>query len=137
MFCPRNLANNIIDASHRFEGETSDFHKYYQAVCTCGGELFELFESNLQTVHAVCTACSTRLAIYDLEYYPAATKLSGPETFETMNPQCTGPSRVFVQFEYGEPEPDVEFDANDVTWCAIYTETPNGDLTKVFNDETA
>jgi hypothetical protein len=32
---------------------------------------------------------------------------------------------------------DVAPDLNDITWCHVYVESPNGELQKILDDETA
>jgi hypothetical protein len=74
--------------------------------------------------------------VYDLAMYPAASKTRGAEVFEPLARESGSASPVFVRYEYGAPEPDVEFDRNDISWCQVFIETTSGSLAKVFDDET-
>jgi len=108
----------------------------YLLSCTCAGQEFNLFESDLQSVLAECAGCQNRITVYDLENYPAAIKLQGAESFSPMVSQLERPSRILATFEYGPPEDDVVFDRNDITWCQIHALLADGSKILVFDDET-
>jgi hypothetical protein len=74
--------------------------------------------------------------VYDLAVYPAASKTRGEEVFERLIRESGSDSPVFVRYEYGVPEPDMEFDRNDICWCQVFIEIGSGELAKVFDDET-
>lgn len=114
-FYPDHIKNRVEDASARFLADVSDFHKHFQVVCSCGGRLFELLHSNRKSVVAVCSACDARIVIYDLAHYAAAVKIAGPEAFDTLKSMPMSPTHVFVMFEYGEAEHDMDFNCNDIT----------------------
>ena len=86
---------------------------------------------------AICASCQERITIYDLAFYPAAVKLEGEETFVAMDSMPVRPSQVYVCYEYGELDPDQQFDRDDICWCQIFTESQSGQLVRVFDDETA
>jgi predicted RNA-binding Zn-ribbon protein involved in translation (DUF1610 family) len=134
---PSHLDDCAEDASARFPDDASDVHKHVQVVCLCGCCKFRLLQSNRESVVAVCPECGQNIVVYDLALYPAAVKLPGTELFCEMESMPIRPASVFVRYEYSEPEPDVEFDRNDITWCQIFSENEAGDLVKIFDDETA
>jgi hypothetical protein len=98
--------------------------------------MFTLFESSHHSVRAECVICREPVLVYDLALYPAASKRTGLERYQPMNVQSS-PSHVFLAFEYGEIDEGEEFDANDITWFQAYIETSEGELVKVFDDETS
>ena len=132
---PTHLDGCMRDASVRFPQDASELHQFVQLVCTCGGEQFDLASSDKRTVLAVCKTCEKPITVYDLALYPAAVKLSGPETFE---PLCSERDQraVFVMYEYGVPEPDMECNPNDITWCQVLVESSTGEIDTIFDDET-
>jgi hypothetical protein len=134
---PSHLNDCVEDASDRFLADATDVHKHYELVCSCGHRSFELFLSNRKSVMAVCSACGAHILVYDLAHYPAAVKIAGPESFSTLDSVPTHPAHVFIRYEYGEPEPDVDFDPNAITWCQIFVDAEDGNLVQVFDDETA
>jgi hypothetical protein len=134
--CPDHIKDVVLDASARFQQEADEYHHYFQLECKCGGDIFTLFESNHRSVRAECASCRELVLIYDLELYPAASKLTGAEHFQLMS-VSRSPSRVFLSFEYGELDEGEVFDPNDITWFQIFIEASDGELVKVFDDETA
>jgi hypothetical protein len=93
--------------------------------------------SNRKSVTAICDSCRSSVRVYDLACYPAAVKLAGDDVFGPMRNLPVQPTQLFVCYEYPEPEPDVEFDRNDISWCQIFADDGSGNLVEVFNDETA
>ena len=71
---PQNLDGLVHSAASRFASEETEFRRHYQIRCSCGSELFTLLLSNKRSVLGVCSRCGTRVLIYDLALYPAATK---------------------------------------------------------------
>ena len=74
--------------------------------------------------------------VYDLQFYPAASKSKGDEVFLEMDISKEKPVKVYVGYEHGETDDDQEFDQNDITWCQIFADNDNG-IIKVFDVETA
>jgi hypothetical protein len=134
---PTHLNDCVEDASIRFINDASDYHKYYQIICRCGCKLFDLLVSDKDSVIGICSECNYRIVIYDLDYYPAATKLDGEESFARMNGMPNRPSQVYALYEYGQLDADMEFDPNDISWFQLFSETKDGQLVKIFDDETA
>jgi len=134
---PAHLGEAVEDASGRFPENASDFHTLIALVCRCGSRTFDLLVSDRKSVVAVCEACGSKTVVYDLAFYPAAIKMPGPESFTELSGMPTRPAKIFVQYEYGPREPDMEFDRNAITWCQIFSESEIGTLVKVFDDETA
>lgn len=85
---------------------------------------------------AICERCGAAAIVYDLTFYPAATKQKGAETFSEMDATKVGALAVYVGYEYGEFDEDQEIDENDITWCQVFVEL-DGELCQVFDDETA
>ncbi len=133
---PSHLKGNVRDASVAFRAQSSETHHYYQIVCTCGGLRFRLTKSQQKTVVADCLECGRVTVVYDLQFYPAAVKLSGKEVFETIE-DGVDQAGTYIMFEYSEREPDMDFDQNDITWCQIFVLRRNGVLEQVLDDETA
>ena len=75
------------------------------------------------------------VTIYNLSYYPAAVSIQGNDAFKALD-DPSDQIALFVMYEYGDQEPDVECDPNDITWCHIYVQRSNGDIHEVFDDET-
>lgn len=136
MLYPDHLAGIVLRAPESLVQEYGSTKSVLQLRCVCGSRLFGLFISNKRTVHAVCHQCGERAVVYDLEHYPAAIKIPGIEYFEPLKLQAVRPSPVIVVIEYPEPEPDIAFDKNDITWCTILTPDENGLMQRVFSDET-
>src|SRR5689334_8447313 len=116
---PEHLEGNAEDGSSRFPRDASEFHRYCQVVCQCGGRTFDLLVSDRRSVVAVCATCGSKILVYDLALYPAAVKIAGEETFGALKDGSFFPTAIFVMYEYGEPEPDVDFDRNDISWCRV------------------
>jgi len=135
--CPKHIEDSVVNAQEKFSGKADEFHQYFQVVCCkCASRIFHLFVSNKDSVKALCAKCRRTVLIYDLDVYPAATKLSGEEIFEELDVTTRGPLPIYVGYEYGEFDDDQVFDQNDITWCQVFVE--KGDkLLKVFDDETA
>jgi hypothetical protein len=127
----------FVQRAARFDEEADDYHHYYQVVCCCGGSHFRLFLGNKKSVKAQCVACPRMPTIYDLAYYPAATKLRGSEEFLLAANEGEKTGLVYVMYEYGERDEDEPFDSNDITWCQVWLENSQGMLLKVLDDETA
>lgn len=136
MSSPTHIQNYVEDASSEFKSESTINHRFFRVKCTCGNLHFRLKISCQQTVLANCTNCHSVIAVYDLAIYPAAVKLKGVESFVELDIPEDQKS-LFVMYEYSSPEPDVEFDPNDITWCQIFVERNDGRIFKVFDDETA
>ena len=133
---PCHLNCIAFDASAHFPKDASNEHQYWEIVCRCGGQKFDLRLSNRKSVLAVCAGCQSPVVIYDLAYYPAAVKTAGPESFSELPDMPIRPSRIIVHYEYGVPEPDMDFNQDDISWCQVFTESTDGMLIKVFDDET-
>lgn len=133
---PEHLGDCVKNATGRFAGDVTNEHRYYQLVCSCGDIRFTLWESNRKSVLAECASCKRRTIVYDLAFYPAAVKLPGAENYARLASQKCIPSEVFVLYEYGTPEDDMDFNRNDITWCQIFVVTESGKLETVFDDET-
>ena len=135
--CPTHIADYVEDASHLFPDAGSEFHQNYYLRCRCGDRWFTLLKSDKASVLARCSNCNSEICIYDLVLYPAATKIAGSESFVQIEQTENAPKKVVVMYEYGELDPDMTFDPNDITWCQIFIENEMGELTSVFDDETA
>lgn len=135
MNCPSHLQDYVLDASSSFASDASSTHFFFKLRCTCGSTRLQLTHSRQKTVHAKCLKCPIQFTVYDLANYPAAVKLSGREEFRELDDPADYDA-VFVMFEYSEPECDVEFDENDITWCQIFVRRADGEISKIFDDET-
>src|SRR5690349_10992679 len=100
---PLHASGFVIDASSRFPGESDRHHFYYQLVCHQDARCFRLLKGNKQTVKAICARCGNEIIVYDLSYYPAASKNPGTEQFTSIrHPSGDESSLVYVMYEYGE-----------------------------------
>jgi len=135
--CPDHIKHALI-AIYGVSGEQADgYHFCFRLVCDgCGSNVFRLFIGDKKSVKADCAGCSARFLVYDLALYPAATKEKGGETFGQVGASGQKPGSVYVQYEYGELDEDMEFDPNDITWCKVWFDNGNG-LANVLDDETA
>jgi hypothetical protein len=133
---PAHLDGFTEPASDQFFEVDSATNRHFQVVCSCDSREFLLLLSNRKSVKAICAECHAIITLYDLAFYPAAVKIRGQEEFAPLNALSDWPASVFVRFEYSEPEPDVEFDRNDITWCEILVRSRVGKLVTVFDDET-
>lgn len=129
---PRHLTDWVESADiNQFRSDADEFHHYFKLRCKCGADSFELFKSDKHTVRARCQTCAREVTVYDLAYYPAATKLAGSESFRLV-----GAGKVYMMYEYGEAEDDEVFNPDDITWCQIWLGRQS-DLELVLDDETA
>ena len=133
---PRHVDGFVKDASAVFDGDASPVHKYYSLWCACGCRSFFIRISNLRSVIARCASCQHDIVVYDLQMYPTAIKTRGEEVFAPLPADIDQPSIVYVLYEYSEPEEDVEFDQDDISWCQVFVKGDSGEIVKVFDDET-
>lgn len=134
---PNHVDRFVRNARARFPGQHDEFHHYYQIVCRCQAERFRILISDRDSVKARCLLCARQVILYDLEHYPAASKISGPEEFQEVTSNEGDRLRVFVRYEYGEVDEGEPFDRNDITWCQVWLEREEGKLVRIFDDETA
>ena len=108
----------------------------YKIKCSCKFEKFNIYEDEHPTIVAQCCNCNKRITLYELSYYPAATKLN--ENFK-MKATDFKEVNVYVNYEYSDDfmyEEDIEFNNNDITWAKAFVK--KGDQTiKILDDETA
>lgn len=119
---------------------TSLYKKQYSFVykirCTCGCDKFMVYVDEHPSAFAKCTLCNEYIVIYDLKYYPSATKLNKICSKKQIGKEGV---KVYVVFEYNdefEDEEDVKFDSNDITWGKVFVRDKNG-LMMILDDETA
>ena len=59
-----------------YEGEYS---YVYKVTCKCNNNKFMVYKDSHPTVIVECCACKRRIIVYNLSFYPSATKLSKGE----------------------------------------------------------
>ena len=108
----------------------------YKVKCTCHCERFEVYQDAHPSIFAKCCNCGNMITVYDLKFYPAATKLNKQFTISKVDERTV---QVYVNYEYDDEflyEDDVEFDANDITWGKVFIANSD-ELKKILDDETA
>jgi|SRR5687767_15284946 len=135
-YCPEHIESLVEDANHLFPDDHDNFHHYYLIKCRCGEFRFSLVEGSKKSLVATCERCNREWRIYDLAYYPSASKLKGEEHFGKILVPKEQSSKLFIGYEYGETDDGDAFDRNDITWCIVFVEK-EGKLQRIFDDETA
>lgn len=100
-----------------YEGEYS---YVYKVTCKCNNNKFMVYKDSHPTVIVECCACKRRIIVYDLSFYPSATKLSKEYTMHCVSDSAT---EVYVNYEYSDEykyEDDVDFDLNDIVWAKVF-----------------
>ncbi len=133
-YCYKDI-NDIFfrELCEQYGSECSYVHKLR---CSCGGSKFLVYQDDHPSIFVKCIDCNKMITVYDLDYYPAATKLK--QEFEMKRINDKGQS-VYVNYEYSDEylyEEDVDFDSNDITWGRVFIMI-DGQLLKVLDDETA
>lgn len=137
-YCPTHVGLFLRSATPKFKDESDPYHHYFQAICTCGKDRVDPLIGDKDSFGVECVYCHERLLLYDLDNYPAATKLEGAESFtpvEIQNGQARG--KIFVMYEYGRPSANETWDRNNITWFEAMLEDDSGNLHIFVNDETA
>lgn len=134
--CPKHIESSVVGADELIEGVIDEDADSFLLKCTCGSYAFHLFEGDKRSVVAQCLKCDSRIVVYDLVFYPSATKVKGEEIFQPFPGMDRLGDGVYLVYEYGEFDEGDEFDQNDITWCQIFVMQAGG-LKKVFDDETA
>lgn len=136
MRCPSHVSDYVLAADSKFCNANLANQNFFRLVCTCGCTLFNLQASNLCSLRAVCCRCNNAIVAYDLQFYPASKKLSGEEVFSAISSGYDGYG-VYLMYEYGETDSDMQEDVNDLSWCQAFIELPDGSVLKVFDDEAS
>ena len=111
----------------------------YKVRCKCGNEKFIVYQDEHPSVWGKCLKCNKVLTIYNLEYYPAATKLK--EIFEShkLILQNEYEFNIYVEYEYSDEflySDEENFDPNDITWAMVFVKGERC-FEMILNDETA
>ena len=105
----------------------------YKIKCSCGNTLFKVYVDPNPTVKIICTKCLKEIIVYDLIFYPAATKCPDKnDVFESVIYGSQTEFEVYAMYEYRD---DYE-DENDISWCHVYLNFQN-DLIEIIDDETS
>lgn len=110
----------------------------FQIRCSCGHEEFEVWRSGAPSVFALCPGCRAALIVYDLRLYPAATYIERPDPFTLVTLPCRCHNlELYAAYEYPDPEPDVPFHQNDISWCYVRCRCRlHQTVEEIVNDET-
>jgi hypothetical protein len=134
-FCKRLPERNEV-----FDFECDAHSPGYQVICTCGNDLFAVYKSEMPGLYVTCRHCRNAITVYDLRLYTAACCLGDrKDPFEPVAGACgCSELKVYVSFEYPEPEPDEPHDPNDISWCIanLVCENHNQNA-EIIDDETA
>jgi hypothetical protein len=142
----RLYPDHLVGISRRLDADNGifpfscdDHAPAYQLHCSCGREELEVWKSEMPTVYARCAECHGILIAYDLRLYPAATYLERPDPFTRTVLACgCDKLQIYAAYEYPEPEEDVPFDANDISWCHIRCGCRlHQTIEEIVDDETA
>ena len=116
-----------------YEGEYS---YVYKVTCKCNNNKFMVYKDSHPTVIVECCACKRRIIVYNLSFYPSATKLSKEYTMHCVSDSAT---EVYVNYEYSDEykyEDDVDFDLNDIVWAKVFIKKGDS-INKILDDETS
>ena len=130
-YCVCDHSDKIFESIfNRFDDTNMSINKIK---CTCGNDLFNVYTDPNPTVKVICTECLNEIIVYDLIYYPAATKCpQEDDVFEMVTLNLQSELNVYAVYDYG----DEYEDENDVTWCYVYISFLD-DVFELINDETA
>ena len=133
------ISKRLPEENSIFSFPCDDHTPAYQVCCQCGRDELEVWRSEMPTVYAHCSDCRSVLTVYDLRLYPAASYLVRPDPFTRITLQCgCDILQAFATYEYPEPEDDVPFDPNDISWCYIRCRCrTHGTVEEIVDDETA
>lgn len=146
--CPEHLEGlceklkNPSKYSINYCDELSEYTFAYEIKCSCQNTEFMIYKDEHPTVIVECNCCAKKITIYNLDYYPAATKLKKEFPLEKYISQSNDELfNVCVLYEYSdefEYEDDVDFDRNDISWCVVYGYgLKSKKVFEIINDETA
>ena len=124
--------NSFIELNNKF-GDDSSY--VYKIRCLCGNDKFIVYKDNHPTVIAQCCNCKKKITIYDLSFYPAATKIKKEYEFDEIDSNVA----VYVNYEYDDEymyEDDVDFDLNDISWAKVFIQREDK-LRMILDDETS
>ncbi|MHC1686073.1 MAG: hypothetical protein AB6733_24615 [Clostridiaceae bacterium] len=146
--CPKHVEGfiDLIESGEKYRinnlDQLNDYTFPYEIKCSCSNKIFKIFVDEHPTVVVQCNSCGKNIIVYDLKYYPAATKIK--EEFYLKKYISSFGDEIFnvcAVYEYSdefEYEDDVEFDENDVSWCVIYGYGLNSrEVFEIINDETS
>ena len=111
----------------------NDYTSVFKIRCSCGSSKFFVYKDNHPSIYLKCKCCSREIIAYELDFYPAATKLEDfkPRTLVCIN----GIDNFNVYAIYQYPE-DAGLDKDDISWCVIYIKNDEN-VVKILDDETA
>lgn len=121
--------------SEKYEDE---YTFLYKIRCSCNNTKFKVYRNEQSTVMLKCPVCKNKIVVYDLSYYPGATKIGNNIELEKIIYKEQELFDVYVLYEYDdefEQENDVEFNNNSISWCYAYILSNEG-LIQILNDET-
>lgn len=136
-FCVQDMIDSIYNQLNEVYQDNYKFT--YKLKCDCGNECFEVYKDRHPSIFAKCVNCNRIISVYDLQYYPAASKLN--MNFNKQQVIINGHKSffVYVVYEYDDEfefEDDVDFNPNDITWAKVFVYDQNV-LQKILDDETA
>lgn len=146
--CPEHLEGlyEILKDLSKYDIQyLDDLNEYtfaHEIKCTCLNKEFIIYKDGHPTVIAECNCCGKRITVYDLDFYPAATKIKEKLPMERyLSENGDELFNICVLYEYSdefEYEDDVEFDRNDISWCVIYGYgLKSKKIFQIINDETS
>lgn len=143
MIMPNHIegyVEKLPNKSKYIEYEFDEYTMPYEVKCSCGSKEFVVYNNEEPRVELKCTKCGKRIVVYDLDFYPCASKYKEEQLNQYTSPEEDNIFNVAVVYEYSDEFPfsDEEFDCNDVTWCNVYVYGVNSNkVYEIVNDETA
>lgn len=145
--CPEHIENfvEILQNGEKYKieyfDELGEYTFAYELKCLCSNKIFKIYIDEHPSVVVECNRCGKKIIVYDLKYYPAATKLKEKLPLKKYISQYGDELfNVCVIYEYSdefEYEDDVEFDKNDISWCMTYGYgLKSQKVFEIINDET-
>ena len=82
-----------------YKNFTSKTSFVYKIKCTCHCKRFEVYQDAHPRIFAKCCNCGNMITVYDLKFYPAATKLNKQFTISKVDERLV---QVYVNYEYDD-----------------------------------
>ena len=117
MRCPDSICEYVrpLMPSDRGLLSTDNRLDAFQIRCTCGGELFHVFNHPAPKVRIHCALCRRRIMLYEPNL-SAVSKDDAESWAKYLNAHNEDKFYVMILFEY----PADAMDDNNFCWCQIY-----------------
>lgn len=135
-FCTKDLED--IFYRRLYNKYYNDHTFIYKIKCDCGETKFKVYKDDHPSVLLKCNCCNKDIIVYNLSYYPAATKLYinyNKKQIQFVKLECFNVYAIYQYDDEFKLEYDVEFNKNDISWGIIYIKN-NDFVKKILDDET-